>query len=147
MFAFQTLESSWNHVFFVAIDPHTDCCNPSLGLATKARACKSAGQKGSLGGTSYIPGVQESVREWTLTLPSELPLWGVEVPVDSWDFRERLQGLEPIRLKSSLYHWKVIETQMSKMGLQNPFGHLRHKLWPKERLRIKLVVWLLTIKS
>jgi len=33
-----------------------DCRNPSLGLATKARACKSAGQKGGLGSTSYIPG-------------------------------------------------------------------------------------------
>jgi hypothetical protein len=27
---------------------------------------------------------------------------------------------------------------MSKMGLHDPFGHFRHKLWPKERLRIKL---------
>jgi len=25
------------------------CCNPSLGLATKARACKVVGQEGSLG--------------------------------------------------------------------------------------------------
>jgi hypothetical protein len=33
------------------------------------------------------------------------------------------------------------------MGLHDPFGHLKHKLWPKERLRVKLAVWLLTIKS
>jgi len=26
---------------------------------------------------------------------------------------------------------------MSKMGLHDPFGHLKHKLWPKERLEIK----------
>jgi hypothetical protein len=32
------------------------CRNPSLGLATKARACNVVGQKGS-------PGVKESVRE------------------------------------------------------------------------------------
>jgi hypothetical protein len=30
--------------------------NPSLGLATKARACKGAGQKGSPGITSHAPG-------------------------------------------------------------------------------------------
>jgi hypothetical protein len=36
------------------------CHNPNLGLATKARACKSARQEGSPGGTSYIP---ESARE------------------------------------------------------------------------------------
>jgi len=68
-------------------------------------------------------GVQESVREWTLTLPSELPLWGVGIPMDFWIFREWLQGSKPIGLKKSLYHWKAIKTQMSKMGLQDPFGH------------------------
>jgi hypothetical protein len=36
---------------------------------------------------------------------------------------------------------------MSKMGLHEPFRHLQHKLWQKERSRIKLVVWLLTTKS
>jgi hypothetical protein len=36
---------------------------------------------------------------------------------------------------------------MSKMGLHHPFGYLKHKLWPKERSRVKLVVWFLTTKS
>ncbi len=38
---------------------------------------------------------------------------------------------------------------MSKMGLHDSFGHLKHKLWPKERSRVKvkLAVWLLTTKS
>jgi len=40
-----------------------ECSNPSLGLATKARACKVAGQEGS-------PGVTENVKE--------LPLWESE---------------------------------------------------------------------
>jgi hypothetical protein len=29
------------------------CCNPTFGLATKARACKDVGQEGSLGVTFY----------------------------------------------------------------------------------------------
>jgi hypothetical protein len=29
---------------------------------------------------------------------------------------------------------------MSKMGLYDPFGHLKHKLWSKERPKIKLAV-------
>jgi hypothetical protein len=33
------------------------------------------------------------------------------------------------------------------MGLHDPFGHLKHKLWPKEGPRVKLPIWLLTIKS
>jgi hypothetical protein len=34
---------------------HKRCRNPSLGLATKARACKVAGQEGSMGFTSCFP--------------------------------------------------------------------------------------------
>jgi len=36
---------------------------------------------------------------------------------------------------------------MSKMGSHCSFGHLRHKLWPKERSRVKLSIWLPTKKS
>jgi hypothetical protein len=36
---------------------------------------------------------------------------------------------------------------MSKMGLHDPFGYLKHKLWPKERLEVKLAIWLPTTKS
>jgi len=36
---------------------------------------------------------------------------------------------------------------MSKMGLHDLFGHLKHKLWPKERLGVKLTIWLRTTKS
>jgi hypothetical protein len=80
--------------------------------------------------------------EWTLTLPNELPFWGVGVPVDSRNFKKRLQRSKPLALRNSLYHWKSIEVQMSEMGSHDPFGHLQHKLWAKERPRVKLVVWL-----
>jgi hypothetical protein len=33
------------------------------------------------------------------------------------------------------------------MGSHCPFGHLKHKLWPKERPGVKLTVWLPTTKS
>jgi hypothetical protein len=33
------------------------------------------------------------------------------------------------------------------MGSHRSFGHLKHKLWPKERSGVKLAVWLLTTKS
>ncbi len=39
------------------------CCNPNLGLTTKARVCKSARQEGNPGGTSYIPRSAENVKE------------------------------------------------------------------------------------
>jgi hypothetical protein len=36
---------------------------------------------------------------------------------------------------------------MSKMGSHDPFGHLKHKLWPNEGSGVKLPIWLLTTKS
>jgi hypothetical protein len=36
---------------------------------------------------------------------------------------------------------------MSKMGSYRPFGHLKHKLWPKEGPRVKLAIWLSITKS
>jgi hypothetical protein len=79
--------------------------------------------------------------------PKATPTWGVRVPKDSWIFREWLPGSKLIGLKSYLYHWKDIETYISKMGSHHLFGHLKHKLWPKEKLKVKLAIWLLTTKS
>jgi hypothetical protein len=36
---------------------------------------------------------------------------------------------------------------MSKMGSHDPFGYLKHKLWPKEGPGVKLPIWLPTTKS
>jgi hypothetical protein len=36
---------------------------------------------------------------------------------------------------------------MSRMGSHDPYGYLKHKLWPKEELQVKLPIWLSTIKS
>jgi len=36
---------------------------------------------------------------------------------------------------------------MSKMGSHDLFGYLQNKLWQKERLRVKLAIWLPTTKS
>jgi hypothetical protein len=69
----------------------------------------------------------------------------VNSPFGSWNpnglpnFHKAIAGVKPIGSKGSLYHWKDIETKMFKMGL-DPFEHLKHKLWPKERSKIKLTV-------
>jgi hypothetical protein len=79
--------------------------------------------------------------------PKATPILGDGVPVDSRNFRERLQGSKPNGLWRSLYHWKALETLMSKMSSRCSFGHLKHKLWPKEGPGVKLPVWLPTTKS
>jgi hypothetical protein len=48
---------SCKSVFTCGSSTHQKCRNPSLGLATKARVCKGAGQEGSLGVTLILPGV------------------------------------------------------------------------------------------
>jgi hypothetical protein len=53
-----------------------------------------------------LPWMQKSVKEWTLTPPSELPFWELESQI----FREKLQGSKLIGLRHSLYHWKYIRT-------------------------------------
>jgi hypothetical protein len=67
------------------------CChNPNLGLTTKAKACKGAGQEGSPGVTSHAP---ESVGkcEWMNPhTPKWAPTLGVGVPMDFRIFRKWL---------------------------------------------------------
>jgi hypothetical protein len=45
------------------IMPYSQCCNPSLGLVTKARCGKVVNQEGDLGVTSHVPRSAKSVRE------------------------------------------------------------------------------------
>jgi len=122
------------------------CRNLSLGLATKVRVCKVAGQEGSWESHDILSKVWEGVKEWTFT-PQGSSTLGVGVSVHSWIFKGRLQGPKLNDLKNSLYQWKFLRTWISKMGSHRSFGHLKHKLRPKEGPGVKLVVWLPTTKS
>jgi len=58
-------------------------------------------------------GVLESVREYegmNPHTPKATPTLGDGVPVDSQNFKERLQGSKPNGLWRSLYHWKALGT-------------------------------------
>jgi len=68
------------------------CCNPSLGLATKARAYKVVGQKR-----------KESVGEWTFTFPRELPPWELESWWTPKCLENNCRGQNPM-------DWKVLYT-------------------------------------
>jgi hypothetical protein len=124
-----------------------ECRNPNLGLTTKARGCKVAGEERHPIATSHVPGSAKSVREWNLTPISELPCWELKSQKDSQIFRAQLQGSKILVSKFFLYHCKAIEVCISKIGSHRPFEHLKHKLWPKERPGVKLEIWLPTTKS
>jgi hypothetical protein len=82
----------------------------ALGLWPRQRGCKGAGQNWALESHFHAPG---SVKECEGKNPHTTkwtPMFGVEVPVDSWMFKEWLQRSKPNGSKSSSYHWKAIET-------------------------------------
>jgi len=67
------------------------CCNPSLGLATKTRTCKSVRQEGGLRDTSYIPESAGECERMNPHTPKVTPSWGIGVPMESRIFKEQLQ--------------------------------------------------------
>jgi hypothetical protein len=107
------------------------CRNFNLGLMTKVRACKGVGQEWSLiikfhafGFVGECEGMNPDTPKWAPTLE-------VRVLMDSWIFRGQFERLKLIVLKNILYHWNFFGIYMSEMGLHDPFGYLKHKLWPK----------------
>jgi hypothetical protein len=116
------------------------CRNPSFGLTTKAKGLQGCGPRESSGVTSHTPGSVKKCERMNPHTPKATPTLGDGVPVDSRNFREQFEGSKLNGLWRYLYHWKNIGTQMSKMCSHCSFGHLKHKLWPKEGPGVKLPV-------
>jgi hypothetical protein len=106
----------------------------ALGSRPRQKLARGAGQKEC-----------ERVWGWRLTPSSELPFWELE----SWwtpelsksNCRSQKLHIEEFFIGFESY-WSV-DVQM---GSHDPFEHLQHKLWQKERPRVKLAVWLPTMK-
>jgi len=71
---------------------------------TKARACKGAGQKRSLGVTFHAFRSVGECEGMNLHTPKRAPTLGIRVPMDFRIFKEQLQGAKPNRLRISLYN-------------------------------------------
>jgi hypothetical protein len=84
IWGFQALGIVFGHI------TNTQCRNLSLGLMTKAKACKGAGQEKC-----------ERVWGWRLTLPSELPFWELE---SQWT----PEPLESDYRGQNTLHWRVL---------------------------------------
>jgi hypothetical protein len=69
---------------------HSMCCNPSLGLATKAKAYKSASQEGSPGITFHAPRNAKECEGMNPHTPKGTHTLGVGVSVDFQIFKEWL---------------------------------------------------------
>jgi len=85
------------------------CYNPSLGLVTKARACKVVGQEGSSEVMPHAPGSVGNCEGMNPHTSKGVSTLGVGVLVYFQIFRERFQGSKLNGLKKFLYHWKYFE--------------------------------------
>jgi hypothetical protein len=109
------------------------CCNPNLGLMTKARACKGVGQEGSPRVTSHALGNVGECEGMSPHTPKWAPILGVRVQMDSQIFKERLQGSKIIKLKSFFYiNGKLLERRCLKWACMT---HLDIKTWVMAKRR------------
>jgi hypothetical protein len=83
------------------------CHNLNLGLTTKARACKVAGQERKPGSERKCEGMNPHTPKGAFTLR-------VGVSMDSRMFKEWLQMPKFNRLRSCLYHWKKLKHRCLK---------------------------------
>jgi hypothetical protein len=103
----------WSMVNAFCLDFYNKCFlwrNLSLGLATKARACKGAGQEGSSGVTSHASGSVRECEGINPHTPKGAPTLGVGVQVDFRIFKKQFQGSKPTGFKSYLCHWEFLRT-------------------------------------
>jgi hypothetical protein len=90
------------------------CCNFSLGLVTKVRACEGAGQEWSRESHFMLLGVWEAMREWTPTLPNELPLGKLDF---GWTFEyseSDCRGQNPLDQRVLYIIEKILERRCLK---------------------------------
>jgi hypothetical protein len=119
----------------------------TLGSRPRQRVARLKAKRKTRESHHMLLGVPKSVREWTLTLPSELPCWELDSQWTPKSSKRDYKGQNPSLWRVFYIIGKLLKCKYLKLNLHCPFGHLKHKLWPKERSGIKLTVWLLTIKS
>jgi hypothetical protein len=90
--------------------------------------------------------VLESVREWTFTLPRQLPLWEMESRWTPETSESDCRGQTSMDYGVLYIIGKLLERRCLN-GLTWLIWNLKHKLWPKERPGVELPVWLPTTKS
>jgi len=133
--------------------------NPSFGPGTKdkgvvrLRAERKPENQGKKKPGSHITYSREckkvwgSVREWTLTLPRQLPLWEMESRSTPETSESDLRGQTSMSCGVLYIIGKLLELRYLKWARIANSNIWKHKLWPKEGSGVELPVWLPTTKS
>jgi hypothetical protein len=110
---------------------------------TKSRAYEGVGQEWSLTITFHVLGSVGRCEGMNPHTPKWSPTLGVGVPMDF----QILKGSTFIGLKKFLITLESSWNIDVWNGFTIPFEYLKHKLWLKVGPRVKLPIWLLTIKT
>jgi hypothetical protein len=81
---------------------------------TKARACKGAGQEWAWESHFMLPWRQENEKEWTSTLPSELPLWELKSQWTSKSLERNFRGKNALDWNVPYIIGKLLERKRLK---------------------------------
>ncbi len=87
----------------------SDVVTLALGSRPRQRGCKGAGQEEAQE-PRHIPGSVGKCEGVNPHTPKATPTLGDGVPVDSQNFRKRIEGSKLNGLWPSLYHWKDLGT-------------------------------------
>ncbi len=128
-------EASWLLPIVIVSKNNNNVATLASSLQPRQRLVKVRAKSEAWESHFMLSGVWENVKEWTSTLPNELPLWELE---SWWNPQNPLDYGVPYIIE------KILEP---KMGLHDPFGWFKHKLWPKEGSGVKLPIWPPTTKS
>jgi hypothetical protein len=118
-----------------------------LGLWPNKRGLQGCGPRGSLGFTPHVPGSVGKYEGMNLHTPTATPTLGTRVPMNFRIFKGQLQGSKTQWLEKLFISLESSWNIDVQNGLTLFIWNLKHKLWPKEGVGVKLALWLLTIKS
>ncbi len=94
--------------------------------------------------------VLESVGEhegWTPTLPGEFPFWELDFQWTPEFLEGNCRGQNSLDRRVFYIIWNLLKHKCLKWVRMTHLGYVKHKLWPKEGLGVKLPIWFPTTKN
>jgi hypothetical protein len=86
-------------------------------------------------------------KRWSPMTLKCTPTLGVAFVWKSWRFKALVEKANKHSIRPPRYHWKGLEVKRPKVSLHCSFRTKMHKLWPRERSRVKLGILLPTTNS
>jgi len=119
----------------------------ALGSRPRQGLARLRAKKEAWGSHFMLPGVQKNVKEWTLTLPSELPFWKLESQWTPESSEGDCKGQNPLDWKFLYIIGKILKCKCLKWARMTHLDIKNTSYGQKKSQESKLAIWLPTIKS